>query len=53
MDFAIILKALVSFFVEMCSVELVFNDIEFTVGSVFIFVGLLGLFIWFIKVVYD
>ena len=49
MDFAIVLKKVVDFFIMFCNVKCTFAGIEFSVGAVFIWCGLAGILIGFLK----
>lgn len=49
MDFALVMRELGDFFVEYCSIEVVFNGYRFTVGSFYIFCAIALLLVWFLR----
>lgn len=49
MDFALVMRELVEFFVEYCSTEIVFNGYRFTVGSLYVFCAFALVIIAFLK----
>ena len=49
MDFALVMEELGRFFVRYCSIEVIFNGYRFTVGSVYLFVAIAVVVIWFIR----
>lgn len=49
MNFLEVFYELAKFFTEYCSVVCNFGDIHFTVGSMFLWSGLAGLAIYFLK----
>lgn len=49
MDFALVMRELGDFFVRYCSIEVVFNGLRFTVGSVYLFCAFALVIIYFLK----
>lgn len=53
MDFAVIIKPIVDFIVYYWSLSFFFYGYEITIGSVILFVALVGLVVWFLKGLID
>lgn len=49
MDFSIVVEKVIAFFITLCNVECTFAGFNFTVGSVFIWCGLVAIIAGFLK----
>lgn len=49
MDIAFLFEAIGRFFIQLCNVSFSFAGIDVTVGSFFIYSGIAGIAIWFLR----
>lgn len=49
MDYAVVFKEVADFFIQYCSVKVVFAGHSFSVGSLYLFGAIAVILIWFLK----